>query len=122
MSDKFRTFAMRFSTSFPPKFTFPGCSEEFLFPLTKIRNVYYIDNQLVIFLSLFHDCPYITEHRIVMEYLRSRSPQISPASTKQMQIKEKSPTFHLIPKHIILQVIQSGSGVKVCVLYIVRDD
>lgn len=26
-------------SSFPPKVTFPRCSEEFLFPLAKIRNI-----------------------------------------------------------------------------------
>ena len=50
---------MRFSTSFPPKNAFPQHSEEFLFPHTKIQNIYHIDNQLIIFLSLFHDSPYI---------------------------------------------------------------
>ena len=59
MSDKFRTFAMSYFCSFPPKVTFPGCSEEFLFPVAKIRNIYHIDNQFVIILSLFRDCPYL---------------------------------------------------------------
>lgn len=49
---------MRYFCSFPPKVTFPRCSEEFLFPLTKILKIYYIDNQLVIFLTLFRDYPY----------------------------------------------------------------
>ena len=49
---------MSYFCSFPPKFTFPRCSEEFLFPLTNIQNIYHIDNQLVIFLNLFRDCPY----------------------------------------------------------------
>ena len=44
--------AMSYFCSFPPKFTFPGCSEEFLFPSIKIQNIYYIDNQLVIFKSI----------------------------------------------------------------------
>ena len=56
-SDKFRTFAMSYFCSFPPKFTFPRYSEDFLFPSTKIRNIYHFDNQLIIFLSLFRDCP-----------------------------------------------------------------
>ena len=51
--------AMIYFCSFPPKFTFPRCSEEFLFSSTKIQNIYHIDNQLVIFLSLFRDCPYL---------------------------------------------------------------
>ena len=59
MSDKFRTFAMSYFCSFPPKVTFPGCSEEILFPLAKIRNIYHINNQLVIFLNLFRDYPYL---------------------------------------------------------------
>lgn len=50
MSDQFRTFTMRFSTSFPPKWAFPQHSE-FLFHFTKIRNVYHINNQLIIFLE-----------------------------------------------------------------------
>lgn len=29
--------------------TFPRCSEEFLFPLAKMQNIYHIDNQMVIF-------------------------------------------------------------------------
>ena len=41
--------AMSYFCSFTPKFTFPGCSEEFLFPSTKTQNIYHIDNQLVIF-------------------------------------------------------------------------
>ena len=49
---------MSYFCSFPPKFTFPRCSEEFLFPLTKIQNIYHIDNQFLIFLSQFHDYPY----------------------------------------------------------------
>ena len=48
MSDKFRTFAMSYFCSFPPKFTFPRCSEEFLIPVAKIQNIYHIDNQFVI--------------------------------------------------------------------------
>ena len=34
-------------------------------PLTKIRNVYHIYNQLVIFLSLFRDYPYIIRHQLL---------------------------------------------------------
>ena len=49
---------MSYFCPFPPKVTFPGCSEEFLFPLAKIRNIYHAGNQLVIFLSLFRDYPY----------------------------------------------------------------
>ena len=52
---------MSYFCSFPPKFTFPRCSEEFLFPLTKIQNIYHIDNQFVVFLSQFHDYPYANE-------------------------------------------------------------
>jgi len=59
MSDKFRTFAMSYFCSFPPKVTFPRCSEEFLFPSTKIQNIYHIDNHLVVFLNLFRDYPYL---------------------------------------------------------------
>ena len=53
----FVLIAMSYFCSFPPKFTFPRCSEEFLFSSTKIQNVYHIDNQLVIFLNLFRDYP-----------------------------------------------------------------
>ena len=49
---------MSYFCSFPPKGTFPRCSEEFLFSSTKIQNIYHIDNQLIVFLSLFRDYPY----------------------------------------------------------------
>ena len=49
VSDEFRTFAMRLSTSFPPKFTFPRCPEEFLFYFTKMLKAYCFDNQLFVF-------------------------------------------------------------------------
>ena len=34
---------MRYFCSFPPKVTFPGCSEEFLFSLTKILKLVRLD-------------------------------------------------------------------------------
>ena len=39
---------MRYLTSFPPDFAFSRGSGEFLFLPTKIQNIYYSDNQLVI--------------------------------------------------------------------------
>ena len=39
---------MSYFCSIPPKFTFLGCSEEFLIPVAKIQNIYHIDNQFVI--------------------------------------------------------------------------
>ena len=67
MSDKFRTFAMSYFCSFPPKVTIPRCSEEFLFPSTKIQNIYYTDNQLVAFLRLFRDYPYLLYGKISLD-------------------------------------------------------
>ena len=37
--------AMSYFCSFPPKFTFPRYSEEFLFPLAKLQQIYHINNQ-----------------------------------------------------------------------------
>ena len=42
MSDNFRTFAMRFLTSFPPNLTFSRGSGDFLFLFAKIRISYHI--------------------------------------------------------------------------------
>ena len=56
MSDKFRTFTMRSSTSFPPKWAFPQHSE-FLFHSTKIWNVITLIINWLYFLNLFHDNP-----------------------------------------------------------------
>ena len=77
MSDKFHTFAMSYFCSFPPKFTFPGCSEEFLFPLAKIRNLYRVSNQLVINIQLF--CGYC--------YLLARALSISSSGTVPPHIR-----------------------------------
>ena len=62
MSDKFRIFAMRFLTSFPPDFAFSRGSGEFLFLLANIRNIYQIDNQSVVFL--------LSISRLSLRYLR----------------------------------------------------
>ena len=58
---------MSYFCSFPPKFTFPRCSEEFLFPSTKIQNIYHIDNQLVALLRLFRDYPYFKDGNVIVE-------------------------------------------------------
>ena len=65
---------MRYFCSFPPKVTFPGCSEEFLFPLTKIQNIYHIDNQFVIFLSQFHDYHYFNVMADLIGHLSCPAP------------------------------------------------
>jgi hypothetical protein len=59
VSDKFRIFAMRYLTSFPPDFAFSRGSGEFLFLPTKIQNIYYFDSQSVTFLNLFRDYSYL---------------------------------------------------------------
>ena len=99
MSDNFCTFAMSYFCSFPPKFTFPRCSEEFLFPSTKIRNIYYTDNQLVIFLSLFRDCPYIMSDSVQTDLFVNgvKSPSVirmESAMRKQLEPNEEDTSYH----------------------------
>ena len=80
MSDKFRTFAMSYFCSFPSKFTFPRCSEDFLFPLTKMWGVYYVDNQFIMFKSLFQDTPCLVD---------SGTPDTSMIRNPLIHIKER---------------------------------
>ena len=105
---------MSYFCSFPPKVTFPGCSEEFLFPVAKIRNIYHIDNQFVIILSLFRDCPYIekTQEPITDYIYNGFEEKSNYKSSNTILITYKSKQYRLHTGDRILNKIKSGDFPK----------
>ncbi len=65
---------MRFSTSFSPNFSFAKGSGDFLFLSAKVQNIYHIDNQIVMFCNLIHDCPY---NKVYLRFVESHDQSVA---------------------------------------------
>ena len=57
IKDNLYLFDMQIYFAIPPISASCDVLEEFFFFISKIQNIYHIDNQLIIFLNLFRDYP-----------------------------------------------------------------